>query len=151
MKKLVAANLAFALLAALPLLAGEIKLGKPVKIASPTPIKSILSQPDKYLGKDVRVEGEITEVCQNMGCWINIKDASTNDVIQIKVDDGVIVFPKDAAGKQVVAQGKVEKVAVSKEELERQAMESGRKVDTSRITAGKVVYRLKGEGAIIRD
>ncbi len=151
MKKLVAANLGFALLAALTVLAGEIKLGKPVKITASTPIKTILSQPDKYLGKDVRVEGEITEVCQNMGCWITIKDASTNDVIQVKVDDGVIVFPKDAAGKQVVAQGKVEKVAVSKEELERQAMESGRKVDTSKIIAGKLVYRLKGEGAVIRD
>ncbi len=151
MKKLAAANLGFALLAALPVLAGEIKLGKPVKITTPTPIKAILSQPDKYLGKEVRVEGEITEVCQNMGCWINIKDSSTNDVIQVKVDDGVIVFPKDAAGKQVVAQGRVEKVAVSKEELERQAMESGRKVDTSGITAGRLVYRLKGEGAVIRD
>jgi len=85
-----------------------------------------------------------------MGCWINVKDASTSEVIQVKVDDGVIVFPKDGAGKKVVAQGKLEKVVVTKEELQHQAEESGKKVDTSKITGGKTTYRIKGEGAIIK-
>ena len=149
MKKICIAILGIAALIALPLLAEEVKLGKPIAVKSATPIKDILSQPDKYLGKDVLIEGEITEVCQNMGCWINVKDASTSEVIQVKVDDGVIVFPKDGAGKKVVAQGKLEKVAVTKEELQHQAEESGKKVDTSKITGGKTIYRIKGEGAII--
>jgi hypothetical protein len=149
MKKICIAILGIAALIALPLLAEEVKLGKPIAVKSATPIKDILSQPDKYLGKDVLIEGEITEVCQNMGCWINVKDASTSEVIQVKVDDGVIVFPKDGAGKKVVAQGKLEKVVVTKEELQHQAEESGKKVDTSKITGGKTIYRIKGEGAII--
>jgi hypothetical protein len=150
MKKICIAILGIAALIALPLLAEEVKLGKPIAVKSATPIKDILSQPDKYLSKDVLIEGEITEVCQNMGCWINVKDASTSEVIQVKVDDGVIVFPKDGAGKKVVAQGKLEKVVVTKEELQHQAEESGKKVDTSKITGGKTTYRIKGEGAIIK-
>jgi len=150
MKKICIAILGIAALIALPLLAEEVKLGKPIAVKSATPIRDILSQPDKYLGKDVLIEGEITEVCQNMGCWINVKDASTSEVIQVKVDDGVIVFPKDGAGKKVVAQGKLEKVVVTKEELQHQAEESGKKVDTSKITGGKTTYRIKGEGAIIK-
>jgi hypothetical protein len=149
MKKISVAILGVTALLALPLMAEEVKLGKPIAVKSATPIKDILSQPDKYLGKDVRIEGEITEVCQNMGCWINVKDASTNKVIQVKVDDGVIVFPKDGAGKKIVAQGKLEKVIVTKEELQHQAEESGRKIDNSKITEGKTIYRIKGEGAII--
>lgn len=154
MKKVCIAILGMAVLAALPLLAEEMRLGKPIAVKSATPIRDILSQPDKYLGKDVRIEGEITEVCQNMGCWINVKDASTNEIIQVKVNDGEIVFPKDGAGRKVVAQGKLEKLAMTKEQyiasLEHQAMESGRKVDTSKIVEGKTIFRIKGEGAIIR-
>lgn len=150
MKKICIAILGMAVLVALPVLADEIKLGKPVTVKSATLIKDILDKPDKYLGREVCIEGEITEVCQNMGCWINVKDASTNETIQVKVDDGVIVFPKDGAGKKVVAQGKLEKVLVSKEELQRQAKESGKKVDASKITEGKMTYRIKGEGAVVR-
>ena len=150
MKKVCVAILGVAVFLALPLLAEEVKLGKPIAVESATPIKDILSQPQKYLGKDVRIEGEITEVCQNMGCWINVKDASTSEVIQVKVDDGVIVFPKEGAGKKVIAQGKLEKVVVTKEELQHQAAESGKKIDISKITEGKTTYRIKGEGAIIK-
>ncbi|HYK90922.1 MAG TPA: DUF4920 domain-containing protein [Acidobacteriota bacterium] len=150
MNKTRSAVLVITVLLAIPALADEMKLGKAVAIKSATPIKEILSQPDKYLGKDIRIDGEITEVCQNMGCWINVKDASTNESIQVKVDDGEIVFPKDGAGRKVAVQGKLEKVLVSKEELEHQAKESGRKVDPSKYSAGKLIYRIRGEGAVIQ-
>ncbi len=150
MKKLAIVITAIAVLASIPLLAEEVKLGKPVTVKEVTLIKDILGSPDKYLGKDIRIEGEIAAVCQNMGCWINVKDTSTKETIQVKVDDGVIVFPKDGAGKKVVAQGKLEKVMVSKEELINQAKESGKEVDPSKITGGKMTYRIKGDGAIIQ-
>ncbi len=150
MRKICLVAIGVVLLAALPVLAEELKLGKPIAITSVTPIKDILSQPDKYLGKEVRIEGEIVEVCQNMGCWIHVKDASTNQTIQVKVNDGEIVFPKEGAGRKVIAQGKLEKVMVSKEELQHQALESGRKADSSKITEGKMIYRIRGEGAILK-
>ena len=134
MKKSCCAILAIALLAALPALAAAQKLGKPVTITTATPIKSILAEPEKYLGKEVVIEGKITQVCQMQGCWILVKDDSSADPIMVKVDDGVIVFPKDGAGKTVTAQGKLEKVA-----------------DEAQSEAGiKSPYRLKGSGAVVK-
>jgi RecJ-like exonuclease len=133
MKRVIFAICAFAILAALPLLAGQ-KLGAGVTLTTPTPIKTILSAPEKYLGKEVMVEGEITKVCQMAGCWVMIKDASSPDSIMLKVEDGVIVFPKDGAGKKVTAQGKLEKVD-----------------DEAQKEAGSTSpYRLKGTGAILK-
>jgi RecJ-like exonuclease len=110
MKTTCCAVLAIALLIALPLLAGQQTLGKGVTIKTATPVKALLAEPEKFLGKEVRVEGEITKVCQMQGCWILLKDGSSNDPIMVKVKDGEIVFPKDGAGKKVAVQGKLEKV-----------------------------------------
>jgi hypothetical protein len=133
MKKVFCLVLVVAVLVAAPLFAAQ-KLGEGVTIKTATSVKSILSEPEKYLGKDVMVEGEITKVCQMAGCWIMLKDASSSDGIMIKVDDGVIVFPKDGAGKKVAAQGKLEKVD-----------------DEAQQEAGSTSpYRIKGTGAVLK-
>jgi hypothetical protein len=141
------------LLLVLPAWAAEMNLGKPIDVKRTTSIKELLTNPDQYLGKDVKIEGEITAVCQNMACWINVRDGSTAEAIPVKVNDGEIVFPKDGTGKKVVAQGRFEKIDMTREQyvayLQHQAVESRTKVDTSNITAGKVVYRIKGSGAVI--
>ena len=154
MKKAFFAVVSIALLLTLPLLAAELKLGKPIDVQNTTSIKELYANPDKYVGKDVRIEGEIVDVCQNQGCFMHVKDSSTHEVIQVKVNDGEIVFPKDGAGKKVIAQGKLEKQVLSKEQLiqqtEHYAQEAGKKADTSKITEGKATYRIKGSGAIIK-
>ncbi len=147
-------SLFISVLLALPLHAAELNLGKPLDVQKTTTIKELLANPDKYLGKDVKVEGEITAVCQNMACWINVKDGSTPETITVKVNDGEIVFPKDGTGRKVVAQGKFEKIDMTREQyiayLQHQAVESGTRVDTSNVTAGRAVYRIKGSGAVIQ-
>jgi len=133
MKRTLCAFLVVGFLAVLPLLA-EQKLGDGVTLKNATPIKAILSEPEKYLGKEVMVEGEITGVCQMAGCWVMIKDSSSPDPIMVKVEDGVIVFPKDGAGKKIVVQGKLEKV---EDEAQQEA-------------GSKSPYRIKGSGAVVK-
>ena len=134
MKKSVCAILVLALLVALPLMAAEKKLGKGVSIKTATPVKDILADPQKFLGKDVMVDGEMTQVCQMAGCWVMVKDASSEEPIMVKVPDGVIVFPKDGAGKKIAVQGKLEKVA-----------------DEAQQEAGSTSpYRIAGTGAILK-
>jgi hypothetical protein len=145
--------LAAALIATLPLLAAELKLGKPVDVKETTKIADLLAKPEQYLGKTVKVEGKIIEVCQMMQCWITVNDGSSKESIQVKVDDGVIVFPKDGPGRQAVAQGEFAKIVLTKEQyvaqLQREAKEKGAAVDTSKITEGKTIYRINGTGAVI--
>src|SRR5947209_16657811 len=104
MRLLLASVLTFGLLSA-----AEIKLGKPLTVKEPMPLATLLARPADYIGKTVQVKGKITEVCQMMACWIDL----TNDEgqkLRIKVEDGEIEFPKDAAGKTAVAEGKFSKV-----------------------------------------
>jgi hypothetical protein len=136
----------------LALRAADLRLGKPISIESATPIAEIQTHPERYLGKEVRVEGQIAEVCQAMGCWMEVRDAAQHS-IRVKVDDGVIEFPRDGAGRKVVAQGTVEKVTMTRDQyvalLRHEAEESGKKIDTSKITEGKTIYRLRGTGALV--
>ena len=93
------------------------------------------------------------DVCQMMGCWMEL----TNDEgqkVRIKVEDGDIVFPKDSAGKQAVAEGKFTRIELTREQAVAQAKEaaeeSGRKFDPASIKSGTTIYQIQGTGAIIQ-
>src|ERR1700741_875901 len=117
------------LLAALTLPA-ETRLGKPLTQKQPVPIDQLLAQAARYTGKTVQVKGKVTEVCQAMGCWMEIVDPASSQSVRIKVNYGDIVFPKDAAGKVAVAEGKLAKIMLTKEQAvawaKHEAEESGR-------------------------
>lgn len=140
-------------LAAICLLsAAEIKLGKPLTLKEPVAIATLLANPDRYVDKTVQVKGKITEVCQMAGCWMDL-GADNGKTIHIKVNDGEIVFPKDAAGKTAVAEGKFTKTELTLEEAMAQAKhaaeEAGRKFDPASVKSGVTQYQIQGTGAVI--
>ena len=87
--------------------------GKGVSLSRAVPVATLLATPVPHVGKDVRVDGVISKVCQSMGCWIEIADPALGRGIRVKAKDGVIVFPKDAPGRKVSAQGVFEEIATS--------------------------------------
>jgi hypothetical protein len=139
--------LAFAILTA-----AEVKLGKPLTLRKANPIAALASEPEKYAGKTVQVRGKIAEVCQMMGCWMNLVDEN-GKMVRIKVEDGVIEFPKDAAGKTAIAEGKFAKLQLTKEQAvaraKHEAGENGKKFDAAAITGPVTIYQIEGQGAII--
>ena len=88
--------------------------GAGVTLAETTAIAAILDQPAAFTGKEVRIEGQVHEVCEMAGCWMEIQAAAGDRTLKVKVKDGVIVFPVAARGKQAVAQGKVEDLEMSR-------------------------------------
>jgi len=143
----------FAILAAASLLgAAEIRLGKPLSVKEPVSIATLLAHPDDYAGKTVQVKGKISEVCQMMGCWMDLV-GDGGQKIRIKVEDGEIVFPKDAAGKAVVAEGRFTKTALTRDQVvaraEEEAEEAGRKFDPASVKSGMTLYQIQGAGAVI--
>jgi hypothetical protein len=103
-------------LAAISLLsAADLKLGKPLTQKEPLSVANLLAKPDDYVGKTVQVKGKIVEVCQMMGCWMDLAN-DAGQKIKIKVEDGVIVFPKDGAGRTAVAEGKLSKIELTREQ-----------------------------------
>jgi hypothetical protein len=143
------------LLACALCLRAENKLGKPLTLSQPESIDKILASPDQFTGKTVQVKGKVTEVCQMMGCWMNLVDATSGKSIRVKVNDGDIIFPKDSAGKTAIAEGKLEKLALTKEQAaaraKHEAEEQGRKFDPAKVKGSTVIYQIAGTGAVILE
>jgi hypothetical protein len=148
-------KLLFAILAAASFLgAAEIKLGKPLSVKEPVGIATLLAHPDDYAGKTVQVRGKIAEVCQMMGCWMDLV-GDGGQKIRIKVNDGEIVFPKDASGKTAVAEGRFTKTVLTREQAVAQAQEEakemGRKFNPASVKSGMTLYQIQGTGAVVTE
>jgi len=130
------------------------KYGRDLTLKEKTDISKILSSPEEYVGKTVLVEGEVLEVCQMAGCWMEIKSDAKDQKIKIKVKDGDIVFPVEAKGKNAVVEGTVYKIELTKEEAveyyEHVAAEQGTEFDPATVTGPVTFYQIKGLGAEIK-
>lgn len=134
-------------------LAAEVKLGKPLALKESTTVASLMAKPDAWVGKTVQVKGKVSEVCQMMGCWMNLVDAESGKFIRIKVNDGEIVFPKDAAGRMAIAEGTLAKIEMSREQAigqaKHEAEEAGRKFDPKSVKGPVTSYQIQGTGAVL--
>jgi hypothetical protein len=128
--------------------------GKALSAAQPVQVSELIASPDKYVGKVVKVEGLVTDVCAKRGCWMTLAGDKEFQTVRIKVDDGVIVFPMEAKGKKAVAEGTFKKTDLTREQtleyLKHQAEESNRPFDPKSVTAGMTLYQIKGTGAKIQ-
>ena len=131
----------------------ETKLGKPLALKETSLIEAVLSNPSAFNGKQVQVKGKVTEVCQMMGCWMALAEPGKQVSLRVKVADGEIVFPKESVGMTAIAEGKLTRLELSKEQvIERarhEAEEQRRKFDPSSVKAPATIYQLQGTGAVI--
>jgi len=77
--------------------------GSEVTIEKPVSLAEVYASPDKFEGKEIRIDGEISQVCQHKGCWIKMTDGDKELIVRFK-DYGFFV-PKDAATSKVTIQG----------------------------------------------
>ncbi len=147
-------TLLVALAAVVLLSAADLKLGSPLTLKDPITVADLMARPDNYVGKTVQVKGKIAAVCQMMGCWMDL----TNDAgqkIRVKVEDGVIVFPKDASGRTAVCEGKLSKAELTREQAIEQAKheaeETGKKFNPDSIKGAITRYQIEGTGAVILE
>lgn len=134
--------------------ASELKLGKPFKQTRVLSLTELVAKPDTYVGKTVQVQGKITEVCQAMGCWVMITDGKTA-TMRIQMEEGKVSFPKDAAGKPVVAEGKLSKHSLTKEQAismaKHEAEDAGRPFNPDSVKGPFVYYQIEGTGAVLTE
>lgn len=136
-------------------LAAEVEsFGGGVEIEAATPIRDIVADPDAWVGKTVRVEGQVTGVCAMKGCWMEL-ESTDGDQLRVKVDDDVIVFPPEAEGRWAVAEGKVSAREMSRDQyvgwLRHLAEEQGETFDESSVGEGPYkLVQIQGTGAEIK-
>lgn len=148
-----ALTLGLGCLAVLPLSADQSgkTYGEGVTLTRAVPIATLLGQPQAHAGKAVRVDGVISQVCQSMGCWIEISDPSLGRGVRFKARDGVIVFPKEASGRKVSAQGTFEEIATSavRESHGEHAKSAESSGKPAPITPTEKVYWVRVTGAVL--
>lgn len=116
------------------------------------PVRALLEHPERYVGKTVRVDGTVSAVCQSMGCWLEITDPALGRGIRFKVKDGVIVFPKDAVGRDASAEGQFEEIASSPVREAHQEDARAREANgaPAPATPTEKVYWVRASGAVLR-
>jgi len=112
--------------------------GDALTLKKQTKISDIIAKPDTYVGKLVQVRGTIVDVCEHRGCWIQISGDQRSQSILFKVEDGIISFPMEVKGKEVVAEGIVAKLPVKAEEEDSKDKDAAPKV------------RINGLGAVAK-
>jgi uncharacterized protein YdeI (BOF family) len=83
--------------------AKEIQFGQEISGREIAKIGDILSSPEKYEGKIVKVQGKIIRECPT-GCWFNLKDET--GVIYVDIMPSGFAIPQKT-GKQATVEGKV--------------------------------------------
>lgn len=120
------------------------KIGAGVTLETATPIKALYDKPQDFVGKTVRIDGVVTAVCTEMGCWMAMaEEAASKQTIRFKVDHGAgFTFPLKAKGMKASAQGVLEKIA------DPEGHEAASE-DKTATEFGKM-YQLKATGAVLR-
>ncbi len=125
--------------------------GAGVSAESAVTVQALLDHPDRYVGRTVRVDGTVSAVCQAMGCWLEIGDPAIGRGVRFKVQDGVVVFPRDAVGRTASAQGVFEEIATSPVREAHQEDPRARAADGTPqpATPTEKIYWVRASGAIL--
>jgi hypothetical protein len=168
MKRFLILSMTVIAMAAAPLMAGETEsYGDGVTLDEAVAIDVLLTNPNDYVGRKIRVDGVITAVCKKRGCWMQVTDPDSGDGVRIKVEDGVIVFPYESMGREAQAEGIFEAIKLTPEQIEAQTAaahdhnagvtcdKDGPKSSTAGAGCDlppidQYVYLIRGTGAVIK-
>jgi len=133
-------------------LAGDKVYGAGVTGTETIQISKLLADPDAYVGQTLRVKGLAVGVCAHRGCWINIASDKEGETVRVKVKDGVIVFPPEIVGDEVIAEGvwtaNELTLEQTKEVCAAEARAKGEDYKPEDVTTCRTLYQLTGTGAV---
>lgn len=106
-----------------------------------TTLASITDDPQQFAGQVVKTEGEITQVCQRMGCWMEMR-AEGAPAVRVPMAGHSFFLPRDASGRHATIEGEVALRELSDAEREHLASEGAQVVASAlQINATGVVLR----------
>jgi hypothetical protein len=85
---------------------GTLALGE--RITSPlVPLGDVAAHPSQYASQVIATSGKVTAVCQEMGCWMELRDES--GTAHVRMHGHSFFVPKTASGHIARVQAKVVK------------------------------------------
>lgn len=129
--------------------------GEPLSDATVVCIAELTANPESFVGKNVKVVGLVDDVCPMKGCWVDILDRQSSETIRLKVQDDVIVFPAEAKGREIVAEGTLRRIDLSPRQavawLRHAAVERGETFEEPTEPTALTIYQIEGRGAVVAD
>lgn len=120
----------------------EVKRGAALTNAPATELATIVKEPEKFAGKAVTVEGEVQRVCQNKGCWMELKSGDAH--VRVTFKDYGFFVPTDSKGMKVKAEGQVEVKKMDKETVDHLTGEGANIKRNADGTANEVTFVASG-------
>jgi hypothetical protein len=120
-----------------------------------TPEKSIAASilPTLLKSKDsvaVKVSGQVQDVCQAKGCWMDIK-LTDKSVMKVRFKDYGFFVPKDIKGKTVVINGMAYNKSVSVADQRHYAQDAGKpESEIKAITQPKQNITFIADGVLVK-
>jgi len=108
----------------------------------------LMKAADDNNGKTVVVSGDVSEVCQKMGCWMTMTDGSKT--VRVKTLHEFFL-PKDVAGRKAVVVGTFNITEISEEDAKHYNEESNNPVSADEIKGPQKAYEIDAAGIKILD
>jgi hypothetical protein len=114
-----------------------------------TKLADVLKDPKAHEGRKVRITGEIVQVCQKKGCWIDVKDGDAR--VQVKFVDYAFFVPLDVAGRSVIIEGVAKETVISEAMRRHYAEDAGKsKEEIAKIKGDEKSVMLMADAVEIR-
>jgi len=101
-------------------------------------LSALIADPAPHAGKIVETTGKVSQVCQAMGCWMELADAGSGERVRTPMAGHAFFLPKTVVGKAARVQGRVELIALTddmKKHLEAEgAQATGSKLSLSALS-----------------
>ncbi len=108
----------------------------------------ILKDPKSYAGKRVRTRGEIVAVCQNAGCWADIRpEGPTQAAVvptHVTMHDHAFLLPKNSKSRLAEVEGTLAVRELSQSECDHYNSEG------ASLTPGTPVLNVDAHGVVLR-
>lgn len=109
---------------------GMIKRGAALSSqAKKVSLAKVLTNPAKYAGKTVRVEGVIVRSCKMEGCWMELAPDANSKSVRVKMKDHAFFIPLQSAGFKAKADGVFTVKTLTKEQVDHMIKDDGAKFD----------------------
>ena len=76
---------------------------------------------------EIKIRGEVTEVCQKKGCWM-VMDLEENETMRVTFKDYGFFVPKDIGGKVAIIKGTVKREVTDVAALQHYAKDAGKDI-----------------------
>lgn len=105
---------------------GPLRLGEPITEKTFVTLADITKNPKQYDNKVVATSGTVFAVCQSQGCWMEIKDESTE--AHVKLAGHKFFVPKTSSGHKARVQARVTKTDPGDECAQEAEQQTGKPV-----------------------